>query len=50
MMHCHNVIHEDHDMMTNFEVGQGGPDPVTSAPPRPVSNPLPPLVKPTPPA
>jgi FtsP/CotA-like multicopper oxidase with cupredoxin domain len=50
MMHCHNVIHEDHDMMTNFEVGQGGPDPVTTAPPKPVSNPLPPLVKPTPPA
>ena len=37
MMHCHNVVHEDHDMMVNFEVGQGGPDPVTSAPPKPVS-------------
>jgi spore coat protein A, manganese oxidase len=37
MMHCHNTIHEDHDMMVNFEVGTGGPDPVTTAPPRPVS-------------
>ncbi|NMH93190.1 multicopper oxidase domain-containing protein [Pseudonocardia bannensis] len=37
MMHCHNVVHEDHEMMTNFEVGKGGPDPVTAAPPRPVS-------------
>jgi FtsP/CotA-like multicopper oxidase with cupredoxin domain len=46
MMHCHNVVHEDHDMMTNWEVGQGGPDPVTTAPPKPVTNPLPPLVKP----
>jgi spore coat protein A, manganese oxidase len=45
-MHCHNVIHEDHDMMTNFEVGTGGPDPVAAAPPRAVTNPLPPLVKP----
>lgn len=47
MMHCHNVVHEDHDMMVNFEVGQGGPDPVTTAPPRPVSAlPTTPLVKP----
>jgi FtsP/CotA-like multicopper oxidase with cupredoxin domain len=46
MMHCHNVVHEDHDMMTNWEVGQGGPDPVTTAPPKPVTKPLPPLVKP----
>jgi spore coat protein A len=47
MMHCHNVIHEDHDMMTNFEVGTGGPDPVTAAPPKPVSQlPTTPLVKP----
>ena len=37
MMHCHNVTHEDHDMMTQFEVGEGGPDPVTSDPARPVS-------------
>jgi FtsP/CotA-like multicopper oxidase with cupredoxin domain len=51
MMHCHNVVHEDHDMMTNFEVGTGGPDPVTTAPPRPVSElPTTPLVKPPSPA
>jgi spore coat protein A, manganese oxidase len=41
MMHCHNSSHEDHDMMTQFEVGQGGPDPVTTAPARPL--PAPPL-------
>jgi FtsP/CotA-like multicopper oxidase with cupredoxin domain len=35
MMHCHNIVHEDHDMMRSFEVGQGGPDPVTSAPAKP---------------
>lgn len=34
MMHCHNTVHEDHDMMNFWEVGQGGPDPVTSAPPK----------------
>jgi hypothetical protein len=32
MMHCHNVDHEDVDMMIQWEVGQGGPDPM-SAPP-----------------
>jgi spore coat protein A, manganese oxidase len=37
MVHCHNLVHEDHDMMAQFEVGAGGPDPVTSAPPRPIS-------------
>ena len=37
MMHCHNLVHEDHDMMTQFEVGSGGPDPVNAAPARPVS-------------
>jgi spore coat protein A, manganese oxidase len=35
MFHCHNLVHEDNDMMRAFEVGQGGPDPVTTAPPRP---------------
>jgi spore coat protein A, manganese oxidase len=29
MMHCHNVVHEDHDMMHQFEVGQGGRDPLS---------------------
>ena len=47
MIHCHNVSHEDHDMMTQFWVGgQGaGPSPF-SAPPRPLSEapPIPPLV------
>ena len=27
MMHCHNLVHEDHDMMTQFEVGLDGDDP-----------------------
>ena len=27
MMHCHNLVHEDHSMMTQFEVGQNGPSP-----------------------
>ncbi|HYW21207.1 MAG TPA: multicopper oxidase domain-containing protein [Nodularia sp. (in: cyanobacteria)] len=33
MSHCHNTVHEDHDMMNQFEVGQGGPSPL-SAPPK----------------
>ena len=28
MMHCHNLVHEDHDMMVQFEVGDGGDDPI----------------------
>ena len=27
MMHCHNLVHEDHSMMTQFEVGKYGPSP-----------------------
>lgn len=27
MSHCHNTVHEDHDMMNQFEVGQGGISP-----------------------
>lgn len=27
MMHCHNLVHEDHSMMTVFEVGQEGDEP-----------------------
>ena len=42
MMHCHNLVHEDHSMMTLFEVGKGGLDPITTAPARPVSE-MPPL-------
>jgi spore coat protein A, manganese oxidase len=37
MVHCHNLPHEDHDMMAQFEVGSGGPDPVTAAPAKPLS-------------
>ena len=31
MLHCHNMVHEDHDMMVQFEVvdpGQPGFDPL----------------------
>jgi len=36
MMHCHNLVHEDHDMMVQFEVGEGGDDPLgTKAQPLP---------------
>jgi FtsP/CotA-like multicopper oxidase with cupredoxin domain len=41
MMHCHNLVHEDHSMMTLFEVGKGGPDPITTAPAQPVETMLP---------
>jgi FtsP/CotA-like multicopper oxidase with cupredoxin domain len=40
MIHCHNTVHEDHDMMHQFWVTDGadlGPNPVTAAPPRPIS-------------
>lgn len=37
MMHCHNLVHEDHDMMTNFDVGATGEDPARIDPPRPIS-------------
>ena len=40
MYHCHNIVHEDHDMMSQFEVGQGGVDPM-SVPAKPI--PAPPL-------
>jgi FtsP/CotA-like multicopper oxidase with cupredoxin domain len=34
MIHCHNLPHEDHDMMTQFRVGKDTPDndPMTSDP------------------
>jgi spore coat protein A, manganese oxidase len=41
MVHCHNLLHEDHDMMGQFEVGRGGADPMTTAPAR--NLPAPPL-------
>jgi spore coat protein A, manganese oxidase len=34
MMHCHNLVHEDHDMMAQFEVGEGGDDPIHADPAR----------------
>ncbi|NMG06088.1 multicopper oxidase family protein [Brasilonema sp. UFV-L1] len=30
MYHCHNIVHEDHDMMGQFQVGEGGIDPLSS--------------------
>jgi spore coat protein A, manganese oxidase len=36
MMHCHNLVHEDHDMMTQFEIGSGGDSPKL-APATPIS-------------
>lgn len=39
MVHCHNLVHEDHDMMGQFEVGSGGFDPMTSAPAAPLPAP-----------
>ena len=41
MIHCHNLSHEDHDMMAQYEVGTGGPDPITTAPAKPLPAPLP---------
>jgi spore coat protein A, manganese oxidase len=32
MMHCHNLVHEDHDMMVQFEVGGDGEDPIHADP------------------
>jgi spore coat protein A len=31
MIHCHNLVHEDHDMMLQYEVGDGGFDPIEAA-------------------
>jgi spore coat protein A, manganese oxidase len=39
MMHCHNLSHEDHDMMVQFEVGEGGYHPVREAPAVPMPAP-----------
>ncbi|MDQ1647396.1 MAG: hypothetical protein QOJ50_3580 [Cryptosporangiaceae bacterium] len=43
MIHCHNLVHEDHDMMAQFRVGPpgAGPDPRLAAPALPL--PAPPL-------
>jgi spore coat protein A, manganese oxidase len=37
MIHCHNLVHEDHDMMTQYEVGSNGADPIKADPAKPVS-------------
>lgn len=36
MVHCHNLTHEDHDMMGQFQIGAHDPtvDPINAAPPR----------------
>jgi FtsP/CotA-like multicopper oxidase with cupredoxin domain len=36
MIHCHNLSHEDHDMMTQFQIGDHDPDcdPVNTDPPK----------------
>ncbi len=38
MMHCHNLVHEDHDMMQQFQVlaadGTNGDDPIKASPGR----------------
>lgn len=44
MVHCHNLVHEDHDMMHQFEVGKGGADPIKADPARSLSE-APPLFK-----
>jgi len=48
MMHCHNLVHEDHDMMGQFGVGwkPGDPDvndPITAAPAEVDDLPMPPV-------
>jgi spore coat protein A, manganese oxidase len=39
MIHCHNLPHEDHDMMGQFMVGDGGDDPIYGDPPHPLPAP-----------
>lgn len=36
MFHCHNLVHEDHAMMTQFEIGDDGPCPCCD-PARPIT-------------
>lgn len=36
MTHCHNLVHEDHDMMRAFQVGNNSIDPATVAPAKPL--------------
>ncbi|HET7822277.1 MAG TPA: multicopper oxidase domain-containing protein [Ornithinibacter sp.] len=50
MIHCHNLVHEDHDMMVQFSAGNPADnDPVTSDPPVPDTTPadsFPPVYRP----
>jgi spore coat protein A, manganese oxidase len=41
MHHCHNTVHEDHDMMRAYQVGNDSRNPASLAPARPL--PAPPL-------
>lgn len=44
VMHCHNLVHEDHDMMNQFQIQAGA---TTAAPPTAPTSP-PPVAEPTP--
>ena len=35
MFHCHNLVHEDHDMMRGFQVGNVSTNPSSVVPPQP---------------
>ena len=48
MMHCHNLVHEDHDMMTQFQVGDDDRDPSETDPAKRVED-AGPLLPPLPP-
>ncbi|MEX5261128.1 multicopper oxidase family protein [Kocuria sp. CPCC 205263] len=53
MVHCHNLVHEDHDMMAQFQVGESQDpdpnDPMTAAPAVPAGTTAPePTPSPTP--
>jgi spore coat protein A, manganese oxidase len=37
MTHCHHLQHEDNGMMSQFVIGKNGPDPVTTAPAKPIT-------------
>jgi len=39
MIHCHNLVHEDHDMMVQYEAGTGGDDPIEADPARDLPGP-----------
>jgi len=45
MVHCHNLVHEDHDMMHQFEIrrpdGSRGDDPIWADPPKDLPDPPP---------